>query len=142
MANECFIAGTEFAYDITSGIIYRYAVALAYRTKGYNVGISINDEQLTTASFFQNVSKSLQVGSRATLNPKLGSNVNIEFATRYVPDPSSQIKAKITDVGKLTLSYKQNVKKGITFGVGASFDALKLDEPLQKVGWSLSFNTL
>ena len=73
MANECFIAGTEFAYDITSGIIYRYAVALAYRTKGYNVGISIDHAQLATASFFQNVSKLLQVGSRATLNPKLGS---------------------------------------------------------------------
>ena len=49
-------------------------------------------------------------------------------------DPSSQIKAKITGVRKLTLSYKQNVKKWITFGVDACLDALKLDEPLQKVG--------
>lgn len=141
LAHEGFVAGTEVGYDITSGFIYRYAVALAYRTKGYNVGISINDEQLTTASFFQTVSKSLQVGSKATLNPKLGSNVNVEFATKYLPDPSSQIKAKITDVGKLTLSYKQNLKAGVTLGVGASLDALKLDEPLQKVGWSLSFTT-
>lgn len=141
LAHDGFVAGTEVGYDLTSSFIYRYAVALAYRTKGYNVGISINDEQLTTASFFQNVSKSLQVGSKATLNPKLGSNVNVEFATKYLPDSSSQIKAKITDVGKLTLSYKQNLKAGVTLGIGASLDALKLDEPLQKVGWSLSFVT-
>lgn len=141
LAHEGFIAGTEFGYDINAGTVSRYAVALSYRAKDYNLGISINDAQLTTASFFQNVSRSLQVGSKATLNPKLGSNVNIEFATRYLPDSSSQIKAKITDVGKLTVSYKQDLKPGITLGVGASLDALKLDEPLHKFGWSLNFSS-
>lgn len=140
LAHDGFVAGTEFGYDINAGTVSRYAVALAYRAKDYNLGISINDAQLTTASFFQNVSRSLQVGSKATLNPKLGSNVNIEFATRYLPDSSSQIKAKITDVGKLTLSYKQDLRPGITLGIGASLDALKLDEPLHKVGWSLNFS--
>lgn len=141
LAHEGFIAGTEFGYDINAGTVSRYAVALSYRAKDYNLGISINDAQLTTASFFQNVSRSLQVGSKATLNPKLGSNVSIEFATRYLPDSSSQIKAKISDVGKLTLSYKQDLRPGITLGVGTSLDALKLDEPLHKVGWSLNFSS-
>lgn len=140
LQHDGIIAGTEVGYDITAGNISRYAVGLSYRAKDYSLGISINDAQLTTASFFQNVSRSLQVGSRASLNPKLGSNVNIEFAAKYLPDGSSQLKAKINDVGKLTMSYKQDLRQGITLGMGCSLDALKLDEPVHKFGWSLSFN--
>lgn len=139
LAHEGTVGGAEFGYDINSGTISRYAVALGYSAKDYSLGILINESQLTSASFYQKVSRNLQVGAKATLNPKISSNVNIEFATRYVPDETSQIKGKITDIGKLTLSYKQDIKKGITLGIGASMDALKLNEPVQKIGWSLNF---
>lgn len=140
LAHEGIVGGAEFGYDINAAAISRYAVALGYSAKDYNLGISINDAQLTTASFFQNVSRALQVGAKASMNPKLASNVNIEFATRYLPDSTSQVKAKITDAGKLTLSYKQDIRPGITLGVGASLDALKLDEPVHKIGWSMAFS--
>lgn len=141
LAHEGFITGAEFGYDITNASISRYAIAMAYMGRDYNLGLSINNLQLTTATFYQSVNNFLQIGARATLNPKIGSNVNMEFVTRYLPDPTSQIKAKINDQGKLSCSYKQELRPGIILGVGASMNALKLSEPFNKFGWSLNFET-
>lgn len=141
LAHEGFVTGAEFGYDITNASISRYAIAMTYMGRDYNLGISINNLQLTTASFYQSVNRSLQIGAKATLNPKINSNVNMEFATRYLPDSTSQLKAKINDQGKLTCSYKQELRPGITMGVGATMDALKLNEPFNKFGWSLNFET-
>ena len=140
LAHEGTVGGCEFKYDITNGTISAYAVALAYKARDYTVGVSINESQLTSASFFQRVSDVLQVGAKATMNPKLGSNVAVEVATRYLPDPTSQVKGKISDAGELTLSYKQALRAGVTLGVGASMNVLKLDEPVSKLGWSLTFD--
>ncbi|SMN20578.1 similar to Saccharomyces cerevisiae YIL114C POR2 Putative mitochondrial porin (voltage-dependent anion channel) [Maudiozyma saulgeensis] len=140
LSHEGTVGGAEFGYDIISGTLSRYAVALGYSTKQYTLGVFIDDSKLTSVSFFQKVSQDLQVGAKATLNPKISSNVNMELATRYLPDETSQIKAKITDIGKLTVSYKQTIRTGITLGIGASMDALKLNEPVQKIGWSLNFS--
>ncbi|CCD23405.1 putative porin POR2 NDAI_0B03710 [Naumovozyma dairenensis CBS 421] len=140
LAHEGVVGGAEFGYDITGGTISRYALCLGYSARDYNLALSINDARITSASFYQSVSKILQVGAKATLNPQRGSNVGIEFATKYNPDPTSQIKAKINDGGLLTLSYKQDLRPGITLGVGTSLDALKLDEPIHKLGWSLTFS--
>ena len=63
--------------------------------------------------------------------------MSVEVATRYLPDPTSQVKGKISDAGELTLSYKQALRAGVTLGVGASMNVLKLDEPVSKLGWSL-----
>ena len=139
LSHEGAVGGAEFGYDISSGTVSRYAVALGYSAKDYSLGVFINDSKLTSVSFFQKVGRDLQVGAKATLNPKISSNVNMELATRYLPDSTSQIKAKINDTGKLTVSYKQDLRKGVTLGIGASMDALKLNEPVQKIGWSLNF---
>lgn len=134
------VAGAQFGYDIAAGSLSKYAIALGYAAQDYHLGLNINNDQVTTATFFQNVSPQLQIGSRATLNPRQTvSNVNIEFATKYLPDPNSQVKAKISDAGIVALSYKQALRPGVTLGVGTSFDALKLSEPVHKIGWSLSF---
>lgn len=139
LSHEGVVGGAEFGYDIISGALSRYAVALGYSAKDYSLGVFIDDSKLTSVSFFQKVNKDLQVGVKAVLNPKISSNVNMSLATRYVPDETSQIKAKITDIGKLTVSYKQTIRTGITLGIGASMDALKMNEPVQKIGWSLNF---
>ncbi|KAL3237064.1 porin POR1 [Nakaseomyces bracarensis] len=134
------VAGAQFGYDIAAGSLSKYAVALGYGAQDYHLGLNINNDQVTTATFFQNVSQQLQVGTRATLNPRQTiSNVNIEFATKYLPDPNSQVKARISDAGVVGLSYKQVLRPGVILGVGTSFDALKLSEPVHKLGWSLSF---
>ncbi|CCK71968.1 porin POR1 KNAG_0I01830 [Huiozyma naganishii CBS 8797] len=141
VSHNGFVCGSEIGYDISKGAISRYALSLAYKSLDYSVGVAVNNKQVTSLLFNQVISKSLQVGSRATLDPKVNSNkVNLEFVTKYLPDDNSQVKAKISDLGTLSLSYKQLLRPGVTLGVGSSFDALKLNEPVHKIGWSLSFN--
>ncbi|AET38785.1 porin POR1 Ecym_3292 [Eremothecium cymbalariae DBVPG len=140
LAHEGFVGGAEVGYDIADATVSRYAVALGYSAGLYSVALSVNNAQMTTASFFQTVSPVLEVGAKAALNPATGSKVNIEFATRYALDPFSQVKAKIADSGIVALAYKQQLRPGVNLGVGASFDALKLAEPVHKLGWSLSFS--
>ncbi|CAR25516.1 hypothetical protein ZYGR_0A00800 [Zygosaccharomyces rouxii] len=140
LAHEGIVGGAEIGYDITGGSLSRYAVALGYSAGDYSLGLSTNNAQLTTVSFFQNVSPILQVGAKATSVPKELTNVNIEFATKYLPDATSQIKTKIADSGIVALAYKQELRTGVTLGVGASFNALNLAEPVHKLGGSLSFS--
>lgn len=140
LAHEGIVGGAEIGYDITGGSLSRYAVALGYSAGDYSLGLSINNAQLTTVSFFQKVSPILQVGAKAISTPKQLANVNIEFATLYLPDPTSQVKAKVADSGIVALAYKQQLRPGVTLGVGASFNALNLSEPVHKLGSSLSFS--
>ncbi|AMD21526.1 HFL330Wp [Eremothecium sinecaudum] len=139
LSHDGFVAGAEVGYDIAGATVSRYAVALGYTAGLYSVALSLNNAQMTTASFFQKVNPALEVGAKAALNPAAGSKVNIEFATRYALDPTSQVKAKVADSGIVALAYKQQLRPGVSLGVGASFDALKLAEPVHKLGWSMSF---
>lgn len=139
LCHDGFIAGAEVGYDITDAAVSRYAVALGYTAGLYSVALSVNNAQMTTASFFQKVNPTLEVGAKAFLNPAAGSKVNIEFATKYDFDLTSQVKAKILDSGIVALAYKQQLRPGVSLGIGASFDALKLSEPVHKLGWCLSF---
>lgn len=140
LAHEGIVGGAEIGYDITGGSLSRYAVALGYSAGDYSLGLSVNNAQLTTVSFFQKVSPILQVGAKAVSTPKQLANVNIEFATLYLPDATSQVKAKVADSGVVALAYKQQLRPGVTLGVGASFNALSLSEPVHKLGGSLSFS--
>ncbi|AJR45007.1 putative porin POR2 [Saccharomyces cerevisiae S288C] len=140
LGHRGFVGGTDIAYDTAAGLCARYAMSIGYLAREYSFILSTNNRQCATASFFQNVNRYLQVGTKATLQSKTSSNMNIEFVTRYVPDSISQVKAKIADSGLTTLSYKRNLNKDISLGVGMSFNALQLTEPVHKFGWSLSFS--
>ncbi|CCE62472.1 hypothetical protein TPHA_0C03190 [Tetrapisispora phaffii CBS 4417] len=144
IARDGVVGGAQLSYDITQGSLSSYLVALAYKQADYTVGVSYTDKHLSTISLFQNVSDVLQIGAKATTVCKYipdHKNTSIEFATKYIPDESSQIKAKIQDTGILALAYKQQLRKGINVGIGASFNALNLNEPVHKIGGSLSFST-
>lgn len=136
------IVGTQIGYNISRGSISDYVFALAYKQADYSLGVQLDNQRVAAVSFSQQVNNQLSLGSRAILNALVNkSKVNVEFVTKYVPDKNTQIKAKITDLGQLSIGYKQLLRPGITLGVGTSFDAMKLNEPVHKIGWSLSFNS-
>ncbi|SMN18625.1 similar to Saccharomyces cerevisiae YIL114C POR2 Putative mitochondrial porin (voltage-dependent anion channel) [Maudiozyma saulgeensis] len=142
-AKEGIVAGTELQYNINGGTISKYGLALAYSASDYSIGLSIDNKQFTTLSCNQTLNDTLSIGTKATLNSVINAQkVNLEFATKYILDQTNQaqVKAKINDAGNLAVSYKQLLRPGITLGVGSSFDALNLNEPVHKLGWSLSFN--
>lgn len=140
LGHRGFVGGTEIAYDIAGGLLARYAMSIGYLSRDCSFILSTNNRQCATATFFQNVNRFLQVGTKATLQSKENPNMNVEFVTRYVPDSTSQVKAKIADSGLATLSYKRNLNKDTSLGVGMSFNALQLADPVHKFGWSLSFS--
>ncbi|CAH6722769.1 mitochondrial outer membrane protein porin [[Candida] jaroonii] len=138
--HDGFIVGGELGYDISSAKVNKYNVGLGYKNPLYSIGLTAsNNLSVFSAAYYHKISPLVEAGAKATWDSVKSSNVNVEFATKYKLDSSSSIKAKISDSGLTALSYQQVLRPGVTLGLGASFDALKLSEPVHKLGFSLSF---
>lgn len=142
VAHDGFTGGAEIGYDIASANINKYSVALGYANPLYSVGITSTQKlSVFTAAYYHKVSPLVEAGAKATWDSVKSSNVNVEFATKYKLDSSSYIKAKVADSGLTALSYSQKLNPGVLLGLGASFDALKLAEPVHKLGVFLKFQS-
>ena len=140
VAHDGFTAGAELGYDISSAKVNKYSVGVGYANLNYGLAATATSNlSVFSAAYFHKVSPLVQVGAKATWDSIKSSNVNVEFATKYALDNTSFIKAKIADSGLTALSYTQELRPGVKLGLGASFDALKLAEPVHKLGFSLSF---
>ncbi|KAH3677104.1 hypothetical protein WICMUC_001859 [Wickerhamomyces mucosus] len=145
VGHEGLTAGAEVGYDISSAKVSRYSAAVGYAQPEYNVSVSAtNNLSVFSAAYYHKVSPLVEAGAKATWDSKVeasaGKAVGLEFATKYVLDPTSFVKAKVADSGVAAFSYQQVLRPGVKLGLGASFDALKLAEPVHKLGWSLSFS--
>lgn len=139
------ILGSQFGYNINKGSISDYSIAMAYKSIDYSIGILLNSKNLTNLYFNQLINPNFEIGAKAILNKDFLNNSkldnNFEFVTRYLPDLNSQIKFKISNIGLISLSYKQMLRPGITLGIGTSFNGLDLNnQSIEKIGWSLIFN--
>lgn len=138
--HDGFIAGGELGYDIASAKVNKYNVGLGYKNPLYSVGLTTaSNLSVFSAAYYHKISPLVEVGAKATWDSVKSSAVNVEFATKYMLDSSSFVKAKISDSGLTALSYSQVLSSGVTLGLGASFDSLKFSEPVHKLGFSLSF---
>lgn len=136
-----FVVGGELGYDITSAKVNKYNVGLGYKSPLYSIGLTATSNlSVFSAAYYHKISPLVEAGAKATWDSVKSNNVNVEFATKYQLDSSSFLKAKISDSGLTALSYSQKLRPGVTLGLGASFDALKLSEPVHKLGFSLSFS--
>lgn len=143
VGHEGYVVGGDVGYDIYGGKLTRWAAGLGYVHPVYSVGLNAtNNFNVFTASYFHKISPIVEAGAKATYDTKTisgGKPVAVEFAAKYALDPTAFVKAKIADSGNAALSYSQKLNSGVTLGVGASFDALRLAEPVHKLGLSLSF---
>lgn len=140
VAHDGFTAGAELGYDIASAKVNKYSVGLGYTNFNYALAATATSNlSVFSAAYFHKVSPLVEVGAKTTWDSVKSSNVNVEFATKYALDKSAFVKAKIADSGLTALAYSQELRPGVRFGLGASFDALKLAEPVHKLGFSLSF---
>lgn len=142
---EGVTAGAEVGYDISSAKLTRYSAAVGYAQPTYNISVSAtNNLAVYSAAYYHKVSPLVEAGAKATWDSKAdaasGKSVGVEFATKYALDSTSFVKAKIADSGLAAFSYQQVLRPGVKLGLGASFDALKLAEPVHKLGWSLTFS--
>ena len=142
VAHDGFTAGAELGYDINDATVNKYSVGVGYAHPLYNVAATATSNlSVFTASYYHKVSPLVEAGAKATWDSVKSSAVNVEFATKYKFDSTAFVKAKIADSGLAALSYSQLLRPGVTLGLGASFDALKLAEPVHKLGFSLSFSS-
>lgn len=140
VSQDGFIVGGELGYDIASAEINKYNVGLGYRNPLYSIGLTASNKLSTfSAAYYHKINPSVEAGAKATWDSVKSSNVNVEFATKYKLDKTAFIKTKISDSGLAALSYSQVLRPGVTLGLGTSFDALKLSEPVHKLGFSLTF---
>ena len=140
VAQDGFTAGAELGYDISSAKVNKYSIGVGYANLNYGLAATATSNlSVFSAAYYHRVSPLVEVGAKATWDSVKSSNVNVEFATKYALDKSAFIKAKIADSGLTALSYTQELRPGVKLGLGASFDALKLAEPVHKLGFSLSF---
>jgi len=140
VAHEGFLVGGEAGFDVQKAALTRYAAAFGYQTPLYSAALtSTNSLSVFAASYYHRVSPITEAGVKATYDTKTNQTVGIEVATKYKIDPLSFAKAKINDRGIVSLAYNSKVNSGLTFGIGASFDAQKLNEGGHKIGTSFTF---
>jgi voltage-dependent anion channel protein 2 len=141
VAHDGFTAGAELGYDISSAKVNKYSVGVGYTNLNYALAATATSNlSVFTAAYYHKVSPLVEVGAKTTWDSVKSSNVNVEFATKYALDKSAFVKAKIADSGLTAVAYSQELRPGVRLGLGASFDALKLAEPVHKLGVSLSFS--
>lgn len=139
--HDGFSAGAELGYDISSAKVNRYSLGVGYAKPLYTIAATAtNNLTVFSAAYYHKVSPLVEAGAKATWDSVKSSNVNVEFATKYILDPTAFVKAKIADSGLTALSYSQELRPGVRLGLGASFDSLKLAEPVHKLGFSLTFS--
>ncbi|ONH69555.1 Mitochondrial outer membrane protein porin [Cyberlindnera fabianii] len=144
VGHDSFTAGAEVGYDIASGKVTRYSTALGYAQPAYNVSVTATSNlSVFSAAYYHRVSPITEVGAKATWDSKAdaaaGKAVGIETAVKHILDDTAFVKAKVADSGITAVSYNQVLRPGVKLGLGASFDALKLAEPVHQLGWSLTF---
>ncbi|GMM32743.1 porin [Saccharomycopsis crataegensis] len=142
VGHEGYVAGSEVGYDISGGKVTRLAVSTGYIHPTYAVGVNASKNfSVFTASYFHKVSSLVEAGAKATYDVNAGASkpVGVEFAAKYALDPTAFVKGKLADSGLAAVAYSQQLRPGVTLGVGLGFDALRLAEPVHKIGFSLSF---
>ena len=136
-------AGAQVNYNIATGAIAGYSLALSYIAPDHTVGVHVDNNQVTTLAFSQILNERLKVASKAVLNPAVDIHrVIFEFGTQYQLNrlTDAYVKAKVNDTGAMAVSYQRRLIPGVTLGLGTSFNALNMDEPVHKMGLSLSFD--
>jgi hypothetical protein len=94
-----------------------------------------------TASYYQNVSRDLQLGGSMLIKPDAGSRL-FTFGGEYKLDSATTVKAKADSTGTVCTAVTHNLAKpALKLCLSAQFDALGSD-PLaaQKFGCGVEFN--
>jgi len=140
VAHEGFLVGGEAGFDVQKAALTRYAAAFAYTTPVYSAAITAtNNLSVYHAHLYQRVSPFVEAGVKTGYDTKSNTSTGIEIATKYKIDPTAFAKVKVNDRGIISLAYNAKINAGLTFGIGVSLDAQKLNEAGHKIGTSFVF---
>ncbi|VVT52058.1 uncharacterized protein SAPINGB_P003303 [Magnusiomyces paraingens] len=135
-----FLVGSEFGYDISSGAVTKYSVALGYGAPSYTAAITATSNlSVFSGSYYHKISPLTEVGAKAVYDSaNAAKGVALEVGTKHQLDSSAFVKAKINSASIASLAYSQVLRPGVKLGLGVSFDTQKLNESAHKLGLSLT----
>jgi len=145
LGHDGFLLGTEAKYNVTSGQITSYAAALGFSASDYAVTLLAQDSlNKYTASYYHRVSRDVEAGGRAHYDAhRSADGVHLEVGTKAYLDSAAFLKAKINNVGLLSLGYTQALRPGVKASFGLALDTQKLSGAsgvsAHKVGASFVF---
>ncbi|KDR82506.1 hypothetical protein GALMADRAFT_134111 [Galerina marginata CBS 339.88] len=148
LGRDGFLVGAEAAYNITQGIITRYAAAVGYNAPEYAVTVhGLNNFKTFSASYYHRVSRDVEAGAKAIYDTKAThGSVALEVGTKTYLDSSAFVKAKINNSGVIALGYTQSLRPGVKASFGLALDTVKLKDltpsgPAHKVGVQFIFDS-
>ncbi|WBW73352.1 mitochondrial outer membrane voltage-dependent anion-selective channel Por1 [Schizosaccharomyces osmophilus] len=142
VGHEGFLAGAEFGYDVQKGSVSKYAATIGYQASPFLLALKAsNNLSAFRASYYHRVSSQAEAGGNVTWDAASTANaVTLELASKYQLDKDTFVKSKINNAGIATMSYFQNIRPGVTVGLGLQLDTQRLGQPAHKAGLSLAFN--
>jgi voltage-dependent anion channel protein 2 len=148
LGRDGFLVGAEAAYNVTDGVVTRYAAALGFNAPEYAVTIhGLNNFRTFSASYYHRVSPDVEAGAKAIYDSKSTNHgVALEVGTKAYLDSAAFFKAKINNAGVVALGYTQALRPGVKASFGLALDTQKLNDiapvgPSHKVGASFTFES-
>ncbi|KAI8978374.1 eukaryotic porin/Tom40 [Pilobolus umbonatus] len=134
-----FLVGGDVTYNVLDAKIGRYNAAVGYTAPEYGVAVhATNNLNNYAASYYHRVSQDIEASGKAAWDSKGSNAVALEVGAKFILDPSTFVKAKISNSGVLGLAYTQDLRPGVKINFGASIDTGRLNENAHKLGLSLT----
>jgi voltage-dependent anion channel protein 2 len=92
------------------------------------------------ATYYQAIAQNgAQLAYRASWNRKVPNSLAMEMGAKYHLGDRNFVKAKIDNLGKLSVSYSSSLSPGVVLSLGASMDTNNFPSNAHKLGMSLVF---
>lgn len=131
--------GGELGYDVNSGKVDKYSVALALdRPREKFVVQALTGFKAANITYFQRFNDQMEFACKANLTQK--SPLGLEVGTKYYLNGGGFLKAKLNNAGLVGLAFATELRSNVQLILGASIDATKLNENVHKFGLELSMS--
>ncbi|KAG9298213.1 hypothetical protein G9A89_002701 [Geosiphon pyriformis] len=142
IGHEGFVLGGEGSYDVMDGKVTRYGVAAGYNGSNYSIAVrTSNSLNNYTASAYHRVQANTEVGVKLYYDAANKTNVTLEAGGKYSVDRDTFIKAKFDNLGRVGLSYTQNLRPGVKISLGGIVDTSRLNENAHRFGITLNLES-
>lgn len=136
-----FLLGGEVGYDVTSGKVDKYSVALALdRPREKLVIQALSGFKAANATYYQRFTDQLEVALKASWNSKVTTNTGMEVGAKYHLVEGGFLKAKVDNAGRLGLAFATNLRNNVQLILGTTIDTTKLSQNVHKFGLELTFS--
>lgn len=142
--------GGEVGYDVSSGQVDKYSVALCFdRPREKFVIQALTGFKAANATYFQRFNDQLEIACKATWNgtaaPKglpapVTAGSGLEIGAKFYLLGGGFVKGKMDQAGRLGLAFATNLRSNVQLILGASIDTTKLKENVHKFGLDLTFS--